>query len=96
MRRLSGFTAWLRPLACAVCLLIAVETATAAYDSYLYDSLQRSRDALLGQKDELQRARNDALSQIDRLNQKVQRIDAYMLQIDNSLRDVNDSLNRVH
>ncbi len=96
MVRLSGFTGWLRPLACAGCLVIAVATATAAYDTYLYDSLQRSRDALLGQREELQRARSDALSQIDRLNQKVQRIDAYLRQIDDSLRDVNDSLDRVH
>ena len=84
------------PVLSAMTLLVLGGAATAAYDTYLYDSLLRSRDALLSQREELQQARNDALGQIDRLNQKVSRIDAYMRQIDDSLRDVTASLARIH
>lgn len=80
----------------AVLWLAVADAPLRAYDNYLYDNLQRSRDALLGQKDELNRARADSLAQIDRLNQKVARIDAYLRQIDDSLRDINDSLSQMH
>ena len=80
----------------AALLMIGLkDTSSARYDSYVYDNLQRSRDGLLGQREELQRARNDTLSQIDRLNQKVARIDAYLRQVDDSLRDVESSLSRM-
>jgi hypothetical protein len=70
-------------------------SATGRYSSEVYQNLQRTRDALLGQKDELQRARADVLGQIDKLNQKVGRIDQYLNQIDDSIRDVDSALNNV-
>ena len=65
-----------------------------SYDQQVYESLQRSRDALISQKAELERARNDVGGQIDRLQAKYDRINLYLKQVDSSLRDVEDALQR--
>ena len=77
---------------CALVPLSSAQRSSAAYDNYVYDNLQKSRDALLDQKRELQRAFDDTSKQMDALNLKLQRIDAYMKQIDKALRDVDDAL----
>ena len=65
------------------------------YDTYLYNNLQRSRDALLGQRAELERAHSEVFGQIDRLQAKAARIDSYLKQVDDSLRNVDGALNNV-
>jgi len=67
--------------------------ATGRYSHDVYQNLQRTRDALLGQRSELQTAKNEVLGQIDKLNQKVGRIDQYLKQVDDSLKDVDAALN---
>ena len=77
-------------------LIASSVDSSSGSDNYLYDNLQRSRDALLAQRDELNRAKTDVLAQIDRLNQKAARIDQYLNQVDDSLRDVNSALDNIH
>jgi hypothetical protein len=81
--------------ALAVFLVPCFAVQTLSYDQYVYDNLQKSRDALLAQRDELQRAYNDIAGQVDRLNQKLSRYDAYLHQVDDSLRDVNRALDQM-
>lgn len=77
-------------------IVIGVDARSSlGYDSYIYDNLQRSRDALLGQRAELERARNDVSKQVDLLNAKLNRIDVYLREVDNSIKDVNDALSGV-
>lgn len=80
----------------ALALLVSVfnSNTSQGYDSYVYDSLARSRDALLAQKGELQRAYNDVAGQVDKLNARLGRIDAYLKQVDLSLRDVEDAMRK--
>lgn len=59
---------------------------------YVFNNLNKSRDALLDQRRELQRAYDDTARQIDLLNQKQQRIDSYLKQVDKAIRDVDDAL----
>ncbi len=65
------------------------------YDPYVYDNLQRSRDALLSQKTELQRAYNDVASQVDKLQTKLTRLDSYLRQVDSSIKDVDNALAKI-
>jgi peptidoglycan hydrolase CwlO-like protein len=63
-----------------------------SYDSEVYSNLKRSRDALLGQQAELQRAYDDVHKQIGYLNAKLDRLDAYMRQVNSALKDVEQSM----
>lgn len=80
---------------CAVLLLFLDSGGARSRNSYLYDNLQRSLDALSGQRAELERSRSDILGQIDLLQQKVARIDQYLKQVDDSLQDVDHALNQL-
>lgn len=76
-----------------LCLLLPSFGTMAVPDGdYVYNNLNKSRDALLDQRRELQRAYDDTAKAIDVLNQKLQRIDAYMKQVDKAIRDVDDAL----
>jgi hypothetical protein len=91
VRLLSGLVVAL------VCMGAGTEKSSAGYDSnYAYNNLLKSRDGLQGQKAELERARNDVLGAIDKLNQRLSRIDSYLGQVDDSLRDVNRALANMH
>ncbi len=68
------------------------QRSSAAYDDYVYNNLQKSRDALVDQKRELQRAYDETSKQIDTLSQKLQRVDAYMKQVDKAMHDVDEAL----
>lgn len=82
--------------AAMVGLLFAASTEkSSGYDQYVYENLQKSRDALLSQRADLERNRGELLAQIDRLQQKVARIDQYLRQVDGSLRDVDGALKAV-
>lgn len=72
--------------------LTALCQGTSAYDQYVYNNLTKSRDALLAQQQELQRASDDIRKQIDLLNGKLTRIDSYMRQVNQSLKDVDYAL----
>lgn len=63
-----------------------------AYSNQVYNNLQRTRDALLDQRDRLQRAYNNVSKQIDELQQKKVRLNSYLDQTEQSLRDVERSL----
>ncbi len=67
---------------------------SSSYDSYVYENLKKSRDALLSQRDELQRAMSDTDQAIGRLQSKQTRLDSYIKQVNQSLRDVEDALRR--
>jgi hypothetical protein len=69
---------------------------SSGYDNYAYNNLLKSRDGLQGQKAELEHARNEVLGAIDKLNQRLSRIDSYLGQVDDSLRDVNRALSNMH
>ena len=79
-----------------VATIVAVTAASAMGGSYndVVNNLQRSRDALLNQQAELQRAYDETQKQVDVLNQKLARIDSYMKQVDQSVRDVNRSIDQ--
>lgn len=76
---------------CTALSLTATQQSV-ALDDYVYNNLQKSRDALIDQKRELQRAYDDTGKQIDSLNQRLQRIDSYMKQVDKALKDVDEAL----
>jgi septal ring factor EnvC (AmiA/AmiB activator) len=63
-----------------------------AYSNQVYNNLQRSRDALLNQRDQLQRAYDNVSQQIDELQQKRDRLNTYLNQTAASLSDVERSL----
>jgi hypothetical protein len=87
---------WLLTALSVVSLFIAADSlhagAAGRYSDEVFKDLQKTRDALLGQRSELQRAKNETLGKIDQLNQKVGRIDQYLKQVDDSLRDVDSAL----
>jgi uncharacterized protein YoxC len=70
-------------------------TKSSGYDSYVYENLQKSRDALLSQRAGLERTRTDLLGQLDRLQAKITRIDSYLRQVDGSIKDVDDAIRAV-
>jgi peptidoglycan hydrolase CwlO-like protein len=73
-------------------LVISGSPKAKAYDPTVYNNLQRSRDALLSQRQDLQTAYDQVTQQIDQLNQKLNRIDSYLRQTDQSLRDVESAM----
>ena len=81
-------------LAVAVLATVLGSNTSQGYDPYVYESLQRSRDALLAQRGELQRAYNDVAGQVDKLQARMSRIDSYLKQVDMSLRDVEDAMRK--
>ena len=82
-------------LALSIVLIGVDARSSMGYDQYIYDNLQRSRDALLGQRAELERNRADIARQVDLLNAKLNRYDVYLREVDNSIKDVNDALNGI-
>jgi peptidoglycan hydrolase CwlO-like protein len=63
-----------------------------AYDPSVYNNLQKSRDALLSQRQDLQAAYDRVNQQINQLNQSLTRLDSYLRQTDQSLRDVESAM----
>lgn len=55
-------------------------------------NLKRTRDALLGQRQELLNAQHAVEVQLNQLQQRNDRINAYLRDTDNSLRDVETAL----
>jgi len=63
-----------------------------AYDSNVYNNLQKTRDALLQQRDYLQRAYDDANKQLDAIQQKLNRINNYLDQNNKNMQDIDQAL----
>jgi hypothetical protein len=67
-----------------------------AYDTNIYNSLSRSRDALLTQRAHLQDAADDAQAKIAELQKKLDTINSYLTDTDNALHDVDAALARAN
>jgi hypothetical protein len=79
----------------ALLLFIGGAEKSSGYDPYVYQNLQKSRDALLSQRAELERNRGELLAQLDRIQQKIARVDTYLRQVDGSIKDVDEALRAV-
>jgi peptidoglycan hydrolase CwlO-like protein len=73
-------------------LALTITPRAKAYDPSVYNNLQKSRDALLSQKQDLQAAYDRITQQIDTLNQSLIRLDSYLRQTDQSIRDVDNAI----
>ncbi len=63
-----------------------------AYDSYVYDNLARSRQALLDQKQKLQETADRIGQQLDNLNHQMDTVNAYLRDTDSAIHDVEDTM----
>lgn len=67
-----------------------------AYDSTVYTSLSRSRDALLAQRAHLQDAADETKTKIAEQQKKLDTINSYLTDTDNALHDVDVALARAN
>jgi Na+-transporting NADH:ubiquinone oxidoreductase subunit NqrC len=74
----------------ATAILLVCGVAQA--DTDVAYNLKRTRDALLGQRQELLNAQHAVEVQLNELQQRNDRINAYLRDTDNSLRDVETAL----
>jgi len=65
-----------------------------AYDSQVVNNLNRSRDALLDQRQHLLQQSDDIAARIDQLQRQEATIQGYLKDTENNLRDVEYALNR--
>jgi ABC-type transporter Mla subunit MlaD len=65
-----------------------------AYDPSIFNSLSRSKDALMAQRAHLQDAADDAKAKIDVLQRQLDTINAYLTDTDSALNDVQSALAR--
>ncbi len=73
-------------------VLVSLVTPAPASDSVSYLKLKDSRDALMNQQRALQKAYDEAGSQIDELKRRQAILDAYLHQIERSIRDVDGAM----
>ena len=78
----------------AATLVSVVAPAPASDSTYL--KLKDSRDALLIQQREVQRSYNEMQAQIDELRRRQALLEAYLHQLDRSVRDVDGALAQLH
>lgn len=81
-----------------LCLGLVVAQAmpgVSARDQRVYDNLMRSRDALVNQRAYLQKGMDDINGQIHDLQEKSNRINDYLKQVDQALHDVDIALRQV-
>lgn len=67
-----------------------------AYDTNVFNSLSRSRDALLTQRAHLQDAADETQTKITDLQKKLDTINSYLTDTDNALHDVDVALARAN
>lgn len=73
-------------------VIVLVMGSYALAESDVYFNLKRTREALLAQRQELLNAQQAVQQQIGELQKRNDRIDAYLRDNDNSLRDVEGAL----
>ena len=82
-------------LACSLCTLAGFATGwVRAYDAATINNLNRSRDALLDQRNYLQQQADVVNKKIDSLQKQLDVINSYLRDNDRALRDVEVALNR--
>lgn len=75
-----------------IAALILLMGGVALAESDVYFNLKRTREALLAQRQELLNAQQAVQNQLGELQRRSDRIDAYLKDNDNSLRDVEGAL----
>jgi cell division protein FtsB len=81
----------------AVALLVItgwMGSAAVAYDSGVYDNLNRSRDALLSQREHLEQTADSLNKRIAQLQQQLDSVNSYLRDTDRAIRDVDSALRR--
>lgn len=78
----------------AVEFLVVACVASMAANSQVYGSLQRSRDALLDQRNYLQGEANRLAVRISALQTQLDTVNSYLRDNDRALRDVETAMNR--
>lgn len=80
--------------AMAIEFLVVACVASAAANSQVYGSLQRSRDALLDQRNYLQGEANRLAVRISALQTQLDTVNGYLRDNDRALHDVETAMNR--
>ncbi len=80
----------------AICSLCWFSGRASAYNASIYNSLSRSRDALLTQRAHLQDAAAEVNTRINELKGKLDSINSYLADTDNALRDVESAMARAN
>lgn len=80
----------------AICSLCFLSGRASAYNASIYNSLSRSRDALLTQRSHLQDAAAEVNTRINELKGKLDSINSYLADTDNALRDVESAMARAN
>ncbi|MDP3508746.1 MAG: hypothetical protein Q8T09_12215 [Candidatus Melainabacteria bacterium] len=78
----------------AIEFLVVACVASMAANSQVYGSLQRSRDALLDQRNYLQGEANRLAVRISALQTQLDTVNSYLRDNDRALRDVETAMNR--
>jgi prefoldin subunit 5 len=73
---------------------ISIGTLAFAQNTQVYNSLAKSRDALLDQRTYLQSEADKVSQQLDALQQKMERVNGYLRDNDRALRDVEAAMRR--
>lgn len=73
---------------------ISIGTLAFAQNTQVYNSLAKSRDALLDQRTYLQTEADKVSQQLDALQQKMERVNGYLRDNDRALRDVEAAMRR--
>ena len=83
-----------KTIGCALIAAVMWAGSATALDSHIYDNLQRSRDALLTQRNHLQQTADDISRKIDALQRQQDTVNSYLRDTDNALHDVDEALRR--
>lgn len=80
----------------AICSLCWFSGRASAYNASIYNSLSRSRDALLTQRSHLKDAAAEVQTKINEYQGKLDSINSYLSDTDNALRDVESAMARAN
>jgi hypothetical protein len=81
-------------IACSIFAAFCWTGSARAYDSGVYSNLNRSRDALLGQRQHLQEVADSLTQRINDLQRQLDGVNSYLRDTDNAIRDVDSALKR--
>jgi peptidoglycan hydrolase CwlO-like protein len=88
---------FLRGFGCCFILMLGLShlDAKAALDASFYNSLFRSRQALLDQRQHLLESAAQLGTQIDALNRQLDTVNSYLRDTDKAIKDVEETMARV-